>query len=336
MDILTDDMVTKYHTAASICGKVYSELKEKIKTSESRTTKHLSEWGNQRIQEELSQVYKKEKTKKIAFPTSISLNNCLGNYIYDYQNENSEYNTIKNSDVIKIELGVCIGGCISVLCETFTIDDNPKITEITEFLNKMEKDLVKRIKHEETADELRIYFESKCTDNDVFPVENCISYQQSDGLLKSDEHKYMIFNYRKYYDMNDYLITPENINYEFEEHDVYTINLSVIPESDQEEPIKYKNKGDSHIYRINDYVYSLKLKSSRTFYNNAKAKNANYAFEIAPYLHDVKNRMGIKECLDNGILDKYPITYVQPNLPVITKKFTVLVGKKNSKVVKYF
>ncbi len=46
---------------------------------------------SKRIQEELKTVYKKEKNKKIAFPTSISLNNCLGNYIYDYQNENSEY-----------------------------------------------------------------------------------------------------------------------------------------------------------------------------------------------------------------------------------------------------
>lgn len=335
MDILTDDMVTKYHTAASICGKIYSELKEKI-ISGTRITKDISSYGNQRIMEELSQVYKKEKDKKIAFPVSVSLNNCLGNFIYDYQNETSEYNTIKETDVIKIELGVCIGGCISVLCETFTIDDNPKIKEIRDFLDKMEKDLVKRIKHEETADELRIYFESKCTDHDVFPIENCISYQQDNGLLKSDEHKYLIFNYRKYYDMDDYLITPENINYEFEEHDVYTINLSVIPSQDEEHTIKYKNSGESHIYRFNEYTYCLKLKSAKAFYSQVKSKNANCAFEVAPYLTDVKNRMGIKECLDNGILEKYPIAYVHPNIPVITKKFTVLVGKKNSKVVKYF
>ena len=335
MDILTDDIVTKYNVAASICGKVYLELKEKIKSGE-RNLKDISTYGNKRITGELETMYKKEKDKRIAFPVSISLNNCLGNYVYDYQNSNSEYNTIKDTDVIKIELGVCIGGCISVLCETFTLDDNPQIKEITEFLDKMQNDLVKRIKHEETADELRIYFESKCTDNDIFPVENCISYQQSPGLLKSEDGKYLIFNYRKYYDMDDYLITPENINYEFEEHDVYTINLSVIPSQDDEHSLKYKNNGESHIYRFNEFTYGLKLQSSRAFHNQAKGKHANCAFEINDYLSNVKNRMGMKECLDNGILEKYPIIYVQPNVPVVTKKFTVLVGKKNSKTVKYF
>jgi hypothetical protein len=170
----------------------------------------------------------------------------------------------------------------------------------------------------------------------TIPIENCISYQQDSGLLKSDDYKYLIFNYRKYYDMDDYLITPENINYEFEENDVYTINLSVIPSQDDEHIIKYKNSGESHIHRFNEYTYSLKLKSSKTFYSQVKSKHANCAFEVAPYLHDVKNRMGIKECVDNGILEKYPIVYVQPSIPVITKKFTILVGKKDSKVVKYF
>jgi hypothetical protein len=47
--------------------------------------------------------------------------------------------------------------------------------------------------------------------------------------------------------------------------------------------------------------------------------------------------MGLKECLNNNILDNYPILYVQPShVPVITKKFTIIVGKNESKILKYF
>ena len=337
--VLTDNMITKYHTASSICGKVYNYLKHKITNENERNILTLTKLGNMLILEELNNIYKKSKDKNIAFPVSISLNNCIGNYIYNHDNPNSVFNTIKETDIIKIELGVSIDGCISILAETFTITDNPEIKTITDFLNKMQRELVKRIKHEETADEMRMLFESKCTDNGIFPIENCMSYQQLEGHLNGDALKYMILNHRKYYDMDDYLISPENINYEFEKDDIYTINLSVIPTTDErssEDNIKYKNNGESHIYRLNEYTYSLKLKSSKAFYNQIKSNHKNYGFDISLYNHDTKNRMGIKECLNNNILDTYPIKYVFPDhIPVITKKFTIIVGKNDSKLLKY-
>jgi methionine aminopeptidase len=310
--VLTDSMITKYNTAASICGRVYNKIKDKVLKDNERDILALSTYGNNCIQDEFNGIFKKEH-KHIAFPVSISLNNCVGNYIYDHTNKNSEYNTIKDTDIIKVELGVSIGGCISMLAETFTINDNPEIERINVFLNKLQKELLKKIKHEETADEMRIIVESKCTDNDVFPIENCMSYQQWEEHLTGESLKYMILNYRKYYDNNDYLISPENINYEFEEHDIYTINLSVMPSQDESENnIKYKSNDDSHIYRLNEFTYNLKLKSSKNFYSQVKSKHRNYAFEISPYLQHVKNRMGLRECLQNNIIDSYPIKYVYP------------------------
>jgi methionine aminopeptidase len=333
--VLTDSMITKYNTAAAICGKVYTKIKDKIISQNERSILTLTTFGTECINEEFKSIYKKEN-KHIAFPVSISLNNCLGSYIYNHTNQESEYNNIKDNDIIKVELGVSIGGCISILAETFTITENKDIKRINDFLNKLQKELVKKIKHEETADEMRILIESKCTDNDIFPVENCMSYQQWEEYLKGDTLKYMILNYRKYYDQDDYLISPENINYEFEENDIYTINLSVTPTIDDIE-LKYKKSDESHIYRLTEFTYSLKLKSSKAFYSQVKSKHRNYAFDISPYLQDVKNRMGMRECMTNNILDNYPISYVQPShIPVITKKFTIIVGKNESKILKYF
>jgi methionine aminopeptidase len=334
--VLNDDIVNKYNSAATICGKVFNQIKTCIIEQNERDIRTLTTYGNNLILEELNTIYKKETNKHIAFPVSISLNNCISNYIYDYSNIHSEYNTIKDSDVIKIELGVSICGYIALLTETFMINESNEIKKIIHFLNKIQKDITKLIKHEETADEMRIHIESKCTNNKVFPIENCMSYQNDVGNMYTDESKYMILNYCKYYDMDDYLISPENINYEFEEDDVYTIDLSVIPIREESDDIKYKTDSNSHIYRFNEYNYALKLKNSRAFYNEVKKNHENYAFELNPYLNVIKNKIGMTECINNNILDKLHIKYVKPDtIPVITKKFTIIVGKNNSTVLKY-
>ena len=77
-----------------------------------------------RIVEECNKIYKKETVKGIAFPTSISLNDCVGNYLYETSQEFENYNTIKKGDVVKIELGVNLSGCIANLGETVIYDDS--------------------------------------------------------------------------------------------------------------------------------------------------------------------------------------------------------------------
>lgn len=319
------EKLTYYNQAASICGRIYNELKNDIINGE-RNIKNLSIKGNEEILKELSTIYKKGNvTKHIAFPVSISLNNCVGNYVYSTGND--DFNTIKDDSIIKIELGVSIAGCISVLAETFTIIENTQVYKINQFLTKIQKNILNMICHEETADEIRMYIESECTENDVFPVENCTSFQQEKDFLHTNESKYMILNYKQENQQN------ENINYEFEKNDVYTINLSVTPSTDTD--IKYKISNETHIYNFNEYQYSLKLKASRTFYNDVTSKHSYNAFLYNDY-NSIGYRLGMKECLQHDILNKFPIIYILPkNVPVITKKFTIIVGDSKSKILKY-
>jgi methionine aminopeptidase len=332
---LTDADITKYQTATGICKKIYKELKDKICNSNpERNLKVLSEYGNNRINEELKVIYKK-LDKNIAFPVSISLNDIVSNYIYDYTNEDCVYNTIKDSDIIKIELAVSIDGCISVLCETFTIIENIPINKTIDFLNNIQKDILNMIRPDETVDEIRIFIESKCTEHNVFPVENCTSFQQDNQFLMKYDSKYMILNYRPKIDKDDNFTTLQNINFEFEENDIFTINLSVLPIEDDLDTndIKYKYI-NSHIYRFNEYTYALKLKSSRNFYNEISNKHSKYAFEMHPYLSNLQYKMGIKECVNNKILDPYHIITTKNKLPVITKKFTIYIGNNKTKLFK--
>lgn len=329
--VLSSDTIAKYNTSATICSKAYKHLKELVISNQERNIKSLCDIGNQMILTELSNIYKKNKDKNIAFPVCISLNNIISNHTGEI------VNSIKDTDIIKIKLGVSLCGCISILTETFIIKENEPIQRVINFLDDISEDILEMIKHEETVDEVRIFIESKCTEQIVFPIPNCISYQQEQSFIKTLDSKYMILNHIAKYDMNDYLLTEQNINFEFEEDDIFTINLTVIPLEDDIEPnqVKYRILDNSFIHRLNDTNYSLKLKSSKEFYSKIKKEHSYYAFDIKKYLDNPKDRMGISECKKHNLLDVYDVTTVHNNLPVISKEFTIIIGKNNSKKLKY-
>ena len=337
-----------YNTAAHICRKIYDEIKGKIllefrEAVDDKVTKldilPLLEYGNNRILEETSTLFKKsKKTKGIASPISITTNNTVLYYTYDHESPLNNNNYITENDIVKINLSVTINDCIANLCETFCIIENKPINKIIKFLDKISCEIVDNIEPGEVNDEIRILIESKCTEKGVFPIENCMSFQQMEKHNKFDESKFLILNYKKKYDSNDDLINYENLCFEFSPNEVYTIDISVVQIDDSDDKIIYKKLEPSHLYRINDYQYSLKLKSSKLFYNNVKSKHNNYLFDLQEYKNITTNKFGINECLKHGILEEYPIMYVTQNgkpLNVITKRFTIFVTEDSCKMLKY-
>lgn len=338
--MISDQELTKYHACAKICGIVLKELVQKITTGELLETKLLNEYGDKRINEECEKIYKRD-VKNVAFTTSISLNDCVGNYIY--QENNDLYNIIKPGDVIKIQLGVNIGGCIAVLGETIVYksqdeEKNKEYKRYLDLLDNLGKTIPKIMIPGNVNDDLKMIIESKCTESGCFPVENTTSYQHLEGQLHTDDSKYIITNYQKYYDEDDNLTGPQNLCFEFEPGEVYTINLVIIPnnyEKDDETTHDYKEKHDPHIYRFNDSYYNLKLRMSREFCSLVKGKYDTNAFNCTPFKTNGRSRTGIKECLENYILETYPILYSKERLPIFHKKFTIVVSNNKCTTLKY-
>lgn len=324
--------LTKYNTCAKICGEVFQFIKNSVLSGEILDVKQLQTLGDNMIINKCEQIYKREKNKGIAFPVSISLNNCVGYYLYEKNND--DYNIIKNGDVVKVELAVNISGCIAVLGETFIYKCISGQKDYINFLNTLQKDIVNMMIHGQTNDDVKMYIESKCTESKCFPVENTISYQHLDGQLNTSESKSIITNY---VDKNDEMVI-NNLCYSFEENEVYTINLTIIENNDEqtdETEHSYLELHDSHIYRFNEFYYNLKLKSSREFCSNMKNKYNTNAFNGIEYKNNIRSRIGIKESLQGGILKKYSIYYSKDKYPVYHKKFTVIVGKNKGTLLKY-
>lgn len=326
--------------SSKICKDVIEDVISKIKSGEILDTGDLNKYGDNCINTKCLKVYQDKGIKGgVAFPTSISLNNCVSNYIYELGNQ--DYNNIKSGDVVKIELGVNLGGYVSILGETIIYkegmdlegsgqgSDGPGIDKRESYLELLEKLKVMIKEHMKPGvlnDDIRIMIESKCTEYGCFPVENTTSYEHLDGQLFTYDSKYIVLNYQKYYDRDDNLAVLDNVCFEFESEEVYTINLCIIPDNISDEiNHKYIEPHEPHIYSFTDIYGNLRLKMSKDFYKNAKNKYGFNAFNGNIYKNDVRSRHGLKDCLENGVLQSYPVIYSKDKYPVFSKKFTLIV-----------
>ena len=336
--MISDKVLKRYISSSKICKVVLDEIILKIQKSQILLLKELHLYGNKRLQEELELHFKPSKDEKnyaIAFPTSISLNNCVGNYLY---NDDQKINP---GDIVKIQLGINLSGCIVNIGETIYYNEhndnvNDNETNHQKYLNLL-KDLQIKIKENmisgNTNDDVKILIESTCTESGCFPVENTISYQHLDGQEFTDESKYIITNYKKYYDNDDYLIVPQNTCFEFECGEIYTVKLIVIPnnfDNSDETEHQYIQNEQPHIYRFNDTFYDLKLKMSREFVSRTKKEYGTNAFNAIEYETNGKSRVAIKQCYESGILEQYPISFSKDQYNVYHKIFTIIVNNNSS------
>jgi curved DNA binding protein len=108
----------------------------------------------------------------------------------------------------------------------------------------------------------------------------------------------------------------------FEVYEVYAVDITFSTGDG-----KSKDKGlRTTVYKRNiDKKYGLKVKASRTFFNEINMKFPTFPFSLRE-LSDEKNaRLGIRECLQHELISAYPILSENKGDLIAHVKFTVLV-----------
>jgi hypothetical protein len=245
----------------------------------------------------------------VLYPVVISLDNVM------YHGLASGKLTEKS--VLKIDFAINKDDSIYFLGETYS--KNPEDKEVLKFLNTIQTKLVKKFEKKAfpTNDEVSLYIQRKCIENKYNLIENCKSYQYMDKLLYSDDSKYIICNYTKYYTDDDFLYQANDCE-DLESGEIYVINITVY--KDTEDIVKYKIDEEPHLAFFNNQVYMLKLKSSREFYSRTKTANSNNVFYCYKY-NSISDKIGKKECIKNNILE--PLYSETCNQVTYSKKFVV-------------
>ena len=327
--MINSDDIIKHNKCAQICKSIYNKLKNLILNQEVNSIEQLYKIGQTEIEKECHLIYKKITNKGVSFPVHIIINS-----------DPSNNNEIKLNDIVFIKLGVYIEECKVIYSDTF-INNKTQTNEYILFLYELKNKILKLIHKGNTNDEIRIFIESQCTMKNCFPLVNCTSYQHS---LETEElQKYILLNYKNLDDkqtqnalVTDYLI-PDNLCFDFNEYEIYTINLSIVPDNTDQNNhdisnIKYI---PSSLYQLNNDYYSFKLKASREFYNEIYSIHQNNVFNF----NDFKNhtnynqmKLGMKECLSKSILSNIFFASLKNKSQIYTHEFTIYV-KKNKSIV---
>jgi|688.fasta_scaffold468662_1 curved DNA binding protein len=312
----------KYKIAGLIATKTIDEIIKNTKVGSKLFD--LVNIGENYIRNELKKVFTEIKDKGQSFPICLSLNNIAGHYI-PLSNE-----IIQDGDILKIELGVHIDGFpANIVFSTLVTSDNTIINDKRSNVMKgcieASKEIIKIMKpgntNKDVSNIMQKYAEKYNCNLPIYNesgiVPGVLSYQISryvvDGSNDDDDE----FIHR-------FILCKDNPNYEytmreneFEENEIYSIDILMSTGS-----CKLQNIDKTAIFKRNHKNrFPLKLKSSK----DALSLFNKGMFPIKIDISNVKIKLGLKECLEKNLIEKYPVVCDKEGEYIARVKFTVIV-----------
>ncbi|KAK9871253.1 hypothetical protein WA026_011527 [Henosepilachna vigintioctopunctata] len=313
--IAEDLVVTKYKMAGEIVNKVLKQVIDKCVSGAS--VREICQFGDQLLVDETSKVFKKEKELKkgIAFPTCISVNNCICHF--SPVPSEPDY-TLKDEDVVKVDLGAHIDGFIAVVAHTVVLgasSDN-KVTgrraDVVLAAYYASQAALRLLKAGNETYAITDVVQKVAKSYECKPVEGMLSHQLKQ--FKIDGEKTIIQN------PND-AQKKEHEKFELDKHEVYAMDVLI----STGEGVGKETETRVAIYKKTDETYQLKLKASRNFYSEVRQKHGNMPFNLRTFQDETKAKMGVVECVKNKLIEPFQVLYEKSGEFVAQFKFTVLI-----------
>jgi curved DNA binding protein len=279
----------------------------------------LCEFSDKLLNDETNKVFRKqekgkEMKKGIAFPTCISINNCVCHFAPLKNDPDIE---VKAGDVVKIDLGAHIDGYPAVVAHTLVVGEG-KESKVTgrradvmlaaHYASELALRLVKPgNENQQVTDAIQKAAESfKCK-----PIEGMLSHQLQHHII--DGKKSFIQNPTD-------AQKKEMEKCEFNVHEVYGVDVLISSGEGKGREMDTRTT----IYKRKDTVYNLKMKASRQFYSEVDKKFGYMPFTLRAFEDEKKAKMGVVECVKHELVEPYNVLYEREGEFVAQFKFTLL------------
>jgi curved DNA binding protein len=288
--------------------------------------------GDNHARSLLNGVFNKKKyTKGLAFPTSVSVNEICGNYSPTSDDVDSNHITLKQGDVVKIDLGVHINGFAAVVAHTVVCGEDKvtgrKADVILAAYNALHAGLRLLTAKKNTNSEITKAFKSVTDSYNCTGVEGVLSHKMKRDIVDGFETIICTKTGTEHQvDIRD-----------FDHGDVYGLDVIVSTGegTPKESPLKctvYK--------RALETTYKLKIDSSRKLLSVVEHNFYNFPFSMNSF-DNVENvrttkpidnlkkvsKMGLTECVAHELF--YPLPVLQEKKEDIVAHFKYTVAVRN-------
>jgi curved DNA binding protein len=206
---------------------------------------------------------------------------------------------IKESDMIKIDLGAHIDGFIAVAAHT-VVAGKDKVGGrqadcllaahlASEAALRLVKPGNETYTVTDTVDKIAESFGCK-------PIEGMLSHQLEQNRI--DGEKTVIQNPTE-------AQRKEHKKYDFELHEVYAINVLISTGEGQGR----ERDAKITVYKRTEETYMLKMKNSREFFSQATKKFGTMPFTLRNFENETKAKMGVVECVTHKLVEPFQVLY---------------------------
>ncbi|XP_042569156.1 proliferation-associated protein 2G4-like [Cyprinus carpio] len=313
--IADDLVVTKYKMGADIANQALKVVTEAAKPGVSVLS--LCEKGDAFITAETGKVFKKEKEikKGIAFPTCVSVNNCVCHF--SPLKSDPDY-TLKDGDLVKIDLGVHVDGFISNIANSFVVGaskDAPvtgRKADVIKAAHLCAEAALRLVKPGNQNTQVTEAWNKIAQSFKCMAVEGMLSHQLKQHVI--DGEKTIIQNptdqQRK-----------DHEKAEFEVHEVYAVDVLI---STGEGKARDSGQRTTVYKRDPSKQYGLKMKTSRVFFSEVERRFDAMPFTLRAFEDESKARLGVVECAKHELLQPFSVLHEKEGEYVAQFKFTVL------------
>jgi curved DNA binding protein len=278
----------------------------------------LCEAGDKYIEDECAKIYKDKKvTKGIGFPTCISPNTMVGHFS-PMADEKME---IKAGDMLKIDLGCNVDGYVGVVATTVMVAPEGFAKNIT---GRQADVLMATHTAAEIASRLTKAgakgTEVAAAINKVAEAFNCTAVL---GVCSHNVTRNCLDGEKTIVPKYDEGQKPDEC--EIVVNEVYVVD--VVMSTGDGKPKEVAERTTVYM-RAPNTTYALKMKASRFVLSQVQEKHPHFPFSLRSFVsgdEGAKCKMGIKECVEHGILNAYPVLEEKRDQFVGHVKFTVLV-----------
>jgi len=320
-DCSDNNVLNKYVEAGRIAQDVLLKVVEKAK--ETGDVLELCAYGDSLITERTQALYRKaDLARGAAFPTCISKNEIAGHYQPIDVKEGGEASTLKEGDIVKLDLGVHIDGFAALVATSFVygVDELKSVEE--------KKQKVMLAAH--TASECAIRMMKPGTSNiaitEMFKkVSEEFGCECLEGVLSHELRQYVI-------DGENTILSktsPERQveEFELEPNKVYAID--VVMSSGTGKGQRKEEYATTIYKRVVENSYQLKAKTSRALLKQINSDFPTYPFSLRHFQENkTRTLAGLKECMNHELLADYPVLHEKNGEFVAQFKFTCVVRPK--------
>lgn len=325
LDISNPAVCTKYTTAAEIVNRILKEVI--VRCVDGAKIIDICTYGDDELEAEFAKVYNKKGAdgqfplKGVAYPVCITVNELCGAFSPVPWEASDAAKSLKNGDLVKIDIGGHIDGFPVIAGHSFVIGDaeiQTRVVELLECIKTINEVVHRLVRPGNKSTDVTKAVTEVCGVYGVTPLKGIYSHEMKQHVLDGP-NAFPAVN------------TPGDRcdEFEFELNQVFGIDIAVSTGAGK---LKLSDLKTTVYKRDLSQQFTLRTQTARAFLHEVQKKCPTMAFSMRAFEEKLA-RIGVSQALQHELLEMFPVNTEVAGEFVAQTKMTLAILPSGTKKI---